>query len=119
MSDTFILKGLQTRCIIGDYEWERKRPQKILLDIEVTADCSGAVESDSLEAGGLDYNRLAKEILQFVEKSGFRLIETLADRVAAMALKKFPAVETIKVRLAKPSAIKAAEAAIVEVERRR
>lgn len=114
--DKIIIKNLQSKCIIGDYDWERKRPQKISLNLEMEADLSQAIENDALGPEVLDYNRLAKEVLTFVEQSKYQLIETLADAVALLALKKFP-ISSIKVRLTKPSAIKAADAAIVEVVR--
>lgn len=114
--DKVIIRGLKTSCIIGDYEWERKRPQKIILDLEMEADLSLACANDALSPEVLDYNKLAKEVLQYVEKSSYQLIETLAEAVAELALKKFP-IQAITVRLTKPSAIKAADAAIVEITR--
>lgn len=114
--DKILIKGLKATCIIGDYDWERKRPQKIILDLEMEADLSRACADDSLSSATLDYNRLAMEVLKYCEKSAFRLIETLAEAIAELSLKKFP-IQRIIVRLIKPSAIKAADAAIVEITR--
>ena len=119
MTDTIVIKNLKTVCIIGDYDWERKQKQKIALDLELELDLSEAIVTDQLHDGMCDYNRLAKEVLSFVEKSSFRLIETLAAQVAALCLEKFPTIESILVRLYKPAAIKAADAAIVEIYRER
>lgn len=112
--DKIIIKGLKAKCIIGDYEWERKRRQTIILDLELETDLSQACKKDILDANMLDYNRLAKEVLTFVEKSSFHLIETLAEAIAQLCVKKFP-IKTIRLRLAKPAAIQAAEAAIIEI----
>lgn len=114
--DKIIIKGLKTKCVIGDYEWERKRPQRIILDLELETDLSDACESDVLDKNMLNYNQLAKDILKFVEKSSYHLIETLAEAIANLCFEKFP-VESVRVRLAKPAAIKAADAAIVEIYR--
>ncbi|OGQ47199.1 MAG: hypothetical protein A3H42_00455 [Deltaproteobacteria bacterium RIFCSPLOWO2_02_FULL_46_8] len=114
--DKIIIKGLQAKCVIGDYEWERKHLQKVFFDLEVEGDFGDACKKDVLSEASLDYNRLAKEVLIFVEKSSYHLIETLAEAVAQLALRKFP-VEAIRVRLTKPAAIKAAEAAIIEIYR--
>lgn len=114
--DKIIIKGLKTKCIIGDYEWERKRPQRLILDLEVEGDFSEAAEKDKLVPGLFDYNQLARDVLKMIEKSSYQLIETLAEAVAELALEKFP-IEAITVRLAKPAAIKAADAAIIEIRR--
>lgn len=114
--DKIIIKGLKTKCIIGDYEWERKRPQAIVIDLEMEADLSEVCESDKMAPGILDYNIVAKEVLKFVEKSSCRLIEALAENIARLALRKFP-ITSIIVRIAKPAAIRAADAAIVEIQR--
>jgi len=114
--DKIIIKGLKTQCIIGDYDWERKNPQEIVLDLELETDLKRVAQRDGLTPDMLDYNHLAKEVLSFVEKSSFRLIETLAEAIASLCLKKFP-MESVKVRLSKPNAIKEAEAAVVEIVR--
>ncbi len=114
--DKIIIKGLKTKCIIGDYEWERKRPQKVIFDLECEANLLALAENDKIEPGMLDYNLLAREVLKFVGQSSYHLIETLAEAVANLCLNKFP-VDAIKVRLYKPAAIKAADSAIVEIER--
>lgn len=118
MTDKIIIKGLKTKCVIGDYDWERKRAQKIILDLEMEADLKEATENDALNPNIPDYNQIAKDVLNFVEKSAYRLVETLAEEVAQLILKKFP-VESVLVRLTKPAAIKAAEGAGVEIVRTR
>ncbi|MDP2600279.1 MAG: dihydroneopterin aldolase [Deltaproteobacteria bacterium] len=115
-TDKIIIKGLKTKCIIGDYEWERKRPQKIIFDLELEANLKALAENDKIEPGMLDYNVLARDILKMVTKSGYHLIETLAEAVADLCLSKFP-VDAVLVRLYKPDAIKAADAAVVEIYR--
>ena len=116
--DKIIIEALTIRCIIGDYEWERKRAQKIILNIEMEADLKKACKKDLLDASMLDYNKLTKEILKFVEKSSFHLIEALAEAVTKICLKQ-PAVKNCKVRLSKPAAMRAAKAAVVEIYRKR
>ena len=114
--DKIIIKGLKVKCVIGDHDWERRRPQKIILDLEVEGDFSDACKADIITPGTFDYNQLAKDVLQFVEKSSFHLIETLAEAIADLSLKKHP-IESIRVTLYKPAAIKAAEAAVIEIYR--
>ena len=64
--DKIIIKGLQAKCVIGDYEWERKHLQKVFFDLEVEGDFSKACKEDILSKTSLDYNMLAKEVLKFV-----------------------------------------------------
>lgn len=115
--DKIIIKGLKTKCIIGDFEWERKREQTVIIDLELECDLSEAIENDSLTPGLLDYNQLAKDVLKLVGESSCHLIETLAEAIADLCLNKHP-LEAVKVRLTKPAAIKAADAAIVEIYRK-
>jgi len=115
--DTIIIKGLKTKCVIGDYDWERKRPQQIVLDIKMKADLSEACKTDLLSSNMLDYNQVAKDILQFVENSSYHLVETLAQAITDLCLAKHPMITSMTVRLTKPAAIKAADAAIVEITR--
>lgn len=114
--DKIIIKNLQCKCVIGDYAWERKRPQKIHIDVEVETNLGPASRQDKLDATMVDYNRLAKEVLLFVQNSSCHLIEALAEQVAQLCLEKFP-VEAVKIRLAKPGAIRAADHAQVEIYR--
>lgn len=114
MSDKIIIKGLKAQCILGDYEWERKRPQTITLDVEMTCDCRPAALQDALGPGSVDYSQVAQKVLGLVETSSCRLIETLAERIAQLCLKQFP-LEAVTVRLHKPSAVVKAKTVSVEI----
>src|SRR5256885_7777204 len=48
-------------------------------------DCRRAASSDEV-ADTLDYKRVAKRALAFIEASEFKLVETLADRLALLIL---------------------------------
>lgn len=118
MNDKIIIRGLKAQCIIGDYEWERKSPQVILLDLEMECNCRAAALQDVLGTSSVDYSQVTQEVLEFVETSSFHLIETLAESIAKRCLKQFP-LEAITVRLAKPAAIRGAEMVSVEIYRQK
>ena len=117
MNDVIFLHGLEVRCRIGIYDWEKRIKQKVLIDLEYPTDASRAARRDSVE-DTLNYKDLAKFVIRFVSQSRFQLVETLAERLAAALLKEFLLSE-IKVRISKPGAIRGAKNVGIEVLRRR
>jgi dihydroneopterin aldolase len=91
-------------CIIGFIEWERRTKQTIVIDIEMPVDCARAAASDDV-ADTLDYKKVAKRLIAFVEASEFKLVETLAHRAALIVLDEF-GVEWVRLSVNKPGAIR-------------
>jgi len=83
--DFIFLEGLETRCIIGIYGWERKVRQKILVDLVLPTDIRRASRRDRIE-DTLNYKSLAKLILAEVPKTRFKLVESLAEFIAGLCL---------------------------------
>ena len=102
--DRIFLHGLAIECIIGFIEWERRTKQTIVLDIELPVDCARAAATDDV-ADTLDYKKIAKRLIAFVEKSEFKLVETLAHRAALIVLEEF-GVEWVRRSVNKPGAIR-------------
>jgi len=102
--DRIFLHGLAIECIIGFIEWERRTKQTIVLDIELPVDCARAAATDDV-ADTLDYKKIAKRLIAFVEKSEFKLVETLAHRAALIVLEEF-GVEWVRLSVNKPGAIR-------------
>lgn len=115
--DRIFLHGLTAECIIGFIDWERRVRQTVMLDIELPVDCRRAALTDEV-ADTLDYKAVAKRVLAFVALSEFRLVETLAHRVALLILEEF-AVEWVRVALNKPGAIRNSRDVGVFIERTR
>ena len=115
--DRIFLHGLTAQCIIGFIDWERRVRQTVVLDIELPVDCRQASLSDEV-ADTLDYKKVAKRVLAFVEASEFKLVETLAHRVALLILEEF-AVEWVRISLNKPGAIRSSRDVGVVIERTR
>src|SRR6187551_3468460 len=86
--DRIFLHGLQVECIIGFIEWERRIKQTIVIDVELPVDCARAAETDEV-ANTVDYKSVAKRIIAFVEASEFKLVESLAHRIAMTVLEEF------------------------------
>src|SRR5438046_1234040 len=116
-SDRIFLHGLTAECIIGFIDWERRVRQTVVLDIELPVDCTRAATSDEV-AATLDYKRVAKRVLAYVAASEFKLVETLAHRVALLILEEF-AVDWVRISLNKPGAVRHSRDVGVVIERTR
>lgn len=115
--DSIFLRGLSIECIIGFIEWERRVKQTVVLDLELPVDCRRAALTDDV-ADTLDYKKVAKRVIAFVEGSEFRLVETLAHRTALLILAEF-GVEWVRLTLNKPGAIRSSRDVGVTIERSR
>ena len=67
-------------------------------------------------ADALDYKSVAKRLISFVEGSEFLLVETLAERIAAIVLEEF-SVPWLRLRLGKPGAVTGSKDVGVIIER--
>jgi len=105
--DRIFLTGLETRCVIGIFDWERKVRQKIRIDLEIPADIRRAARRDRIE-DAVNYKAIAKRLLAAIPKTKFKLVESLAEYVARLCLDEFGLPE-ITVRLSKPGAIRNAD----------
>jgi dihydroneopterin aldolase len=100
--DHLTLTGLRAFGHHGVFEHERRDGQEFVLDVTVWLDFAGAARSDDLEQT-LHYGELAEEITAAVERDPVDLIETVAERVAAVVL-AHRAATSVQVTLHKPSA---------------
>ncbi|MFC3908523.1 dihydroneopterin aldolase [Legionella dresdenensis] len=111
--DNLIITGLAVETRIGTYEWEQHINQKLLLDLVIPIDCANCEEDLSKT---LDYARLCECITNYIESNSFQLIETVAERVAALVKSEFH-VETVSVKVSKPNSVKNAANIQVAVTR--
>ncbi len=115
--DRIVIKELLVRCVLGVDDEERREMQDVLISVALHADLRRAGESDRLE-DAVDYRRVKKEILAAAEGSRYRLVEALAERVAALCLAD-PRVERVDVTVEKPGSLRFARSAAIEITRRR
>src|SRR5690606_13887560 len=88
VTDRIFLHGLAVDCVIGFIEWERRIKQTVVIDLEMPVDCARAAQRDAVE-DTLDYKKVAKRVIAFVEASEFQLVETPAERIAQLILADF------------------------------
>jgi dihydroneopterin aldolase len=113
--DTVFINDLRIETIIGIYDWERKVRQTISLDLEMAADIGRAAATDAID-DTLNYKAVAKRLIAFVEGSDFQLVETLAEKVAAIVLSEF-SVPWLKLTVHKPGAVRGSRDVGVVIER--
>jgi dihydroneopterin aldolase len=113
--DIIFLGGLEIETIIGIYDWERTTKQTVVLDIEMAFDISKAAETDDIEFT-LDYKKVSKRIISFVEASQFFLVEKLIVEISTILLTEF-AVPWVKITLNKKGAIRGASDVGIVIER--
>jgi dihydroneopterin aldolase len=115
--DIIYLSDLRIEAIIGINEWEQRIRQTVNIDLEMAADIRKAAASDSIE-DTLNYKAVAKRVIAFVEGSRYKLVETLAEGIAALLLDEFE-VPWVKVVLNKPGAVRGSKGVGVVIERGR
>ncbi|HEY7889020.1 MAG TPA: dihydroneopterin aldolase [Steroidobacteraceae bacterium] len=113
--DRIFLRGLTAECLIGFIEWERRVKQTVVVDLELPVDCRRASISDDV-ADTVDYKRVAKRVLAYIEASEFKLVETLAHRLALLLLEEF-GLAWVRISLNKPGAIRNSRDVGVVIER--
>src|SRR5688572_11446492 len=79
---------------------ENKLGQRFVVDVELHLNLQNAGKTDQLE-NSVDYSHVFFAVKQIVEEERFRLIETLAEKIAEGLLAKFSVPEVL-VRVIKP-----------------
>jgi dihydroneopterin aldolase/D-erythro-7,8-dihydroneopterin triphosphate epimerase len=115
--DKIYIRDLSLRCIIGLYPEERKNKQDVIINVTMETDLRAAGKSDALN-DTVDYKAIKLAILDFVENSSFKLIESLAEGIAAICLKD-ERVQSTTVTIDKPGALRFARSVAVEITRKR
>jgi dihydroneopterin aldolase len=116
-SDRIFLRGLSVDCIIGFIDWERRIKQTVVIDLELPVDCRRAAVTDEV-ADTLDYKKVSKRIIAFVEGSQFKLVETLAHKIAMLVLEEFR-VDWVRLSVNKPGAIRGSRDVGITLQRSR
>lgn len=114
--DIVFIDGLEVDTVIGAYDWERGIRQCLTLDLQLGWDIRPAAVGDDLGAA-LDYAAVSTRVQAFAAASSFQLVETFAERLAALLMAEF-GIRWLRLRLTKPGAVPAARGGVgVEIER--
>ncbi len=113
--DTVFIEDLRIETVIGIYDWERQIRQVVALDLEMAFDNRKPAASDKI-ADTLDYKAVSKRLIAFVEAAHYELVETLAEECARIVRDEF-GVTWLRLRLAKPGAVRGSKSVGVVIER--
>ena len=108
---------LVARGILGINDWEREKPQEILINIILFGDLSKAGESDNIQ-DSINYRTITKKVLAHAETVHRFTVEALAADLIKLCLEE-PGVRKARVRVEKPGAVRFSRSVGVEIERER
>lgn len=98
--DRIEITGLRAFGHHGLFPEEQQRGQTFVVDLRLECDLRVPGASDDI-ADTVDYDVLARVVASEVSGTRYTLIETLAERLAELAL-AHPMVQAVEVRVAKP-----------------
>jgi dihydroneopterin aldolase len=101
-ADRIVLTGLRATGFHGVFEHERQDGQEFVIDVTVYLSLHEAASGDDLDQT-VNYGELAEKVVAAVETEPVDLLETVADRVATVAL-GFTRVDAVDVTVHKPAA---------------
>jgi dihydroneopterin aldolase len=113
--DKIFLRELKVETIIGFWDWERRIKQVVSIDLEIGTNARVAAGIDAVR-GTLNYEQLAKRLVEFVGAAQYQMVEALATAIAAIVIREFGA-PWVKVSVAKPGAIPSARDVGIVIER--
>lgn len=99
--DAITISKLKVPAHIGVTDDERSQPQTVFVDLELAVDLKPAGLSDNLD-DTIDYDRLTTEVADLVRSSEYRLLEKLAEAIAAHVC-AFSGVQRVTVEVTKGS----------------
>ena len=115
--DAIVIRDLRVDVLIGIHRRERYVKQTVSIDLEIGVPGVEVFRSDRV-ADTIDYEQAALRIAALAASGHFRLVETFADRIAALLMDEFGA-PWVKVSAAKLGILANAKFVGVTIERRR
>lgn len=113
--DMIFLRELKVETLIGVYEWEKRVPQTLQLDLEIAMPDSRACQSDNIN-DALNYADIVRRIQSELASRHFNLLEALVEHLAQIVLKEFHA-PWVKISVAKLQAIRGCKQVGISIER--
>jgi 7,8-dihydroneopterin aldolase/epimerase/oxygenase len=113
--DKLILQDCRFLCKIGVSDNERAMEKNIFMDVEMFYDVGKAARSDDI-IDTVNYARVHEVLKEVVREKEYRLIETLAERIASRLLQDF-LLKRVKVRVKKQLAHRNIKYAVMEIDR--
>lgn len=113
--DHIFIRDLRIVTLIGVHRHEKIAPQTVRMDLDIGISNRAVFESDRI-ADCIDYAKVIERVTALSGAQHYHLIETLAERVAALLLTEFGAA-WVRVSIAKLGVLKNGTTAGVTIER--
>jgi dihydroneopterin aldolase len=113
--DAVIIRDLRVEALIGIHKRERHVQQTVSIDLDIGLPGTAVFASDKV-ADTVDYEQASNAIRALAASGHFRLVETLADRIASLLTGDFGA-PWVKVTVAKIGILPNAKFVGVTIER--
>ena len=113
--DIIFLRELKIDTLIGVYEWEKRVPQTLQIDLEIALPSSLACQTDNID-DALNYADVVRDIQTALASRHYNLLEALAEAIAQILIKDFKA-PWVKVSVAKLQAIRGSRMVGICIER--
>src|SRR5881275_1937494 len=88
--DAIIIRDLRVEALIGIHRRERHVMQTLSIDLDIGLPGDAVFSSDKV-ADTIDYEQVALKIRELAASAHFRLVETVAERIATLLIKDFGA----------------------------
>ena len=111
------VRDLECLALIGIYEQEKIKAQRIIVNIDLSVSESDGPMSDEI-SHVVSYEIIAKKVESILAEGHINLVETLCEKIAQSCLKD-KRVLAARVRVEKPDIIPNARSVGVEIERGR
>jgi dihydroneopterin aldolase len=112
--DAIFITDLRVEMLIGVYDWERRVPQTVQLDLEIGIP-DGHPRSDRIRET-IDYAKVIHRIQASLREERFLLVERLAEHLAALVMTEFKA-PWVKVSVSKLAVEKDVKRVGITIER--
>jgi len=113
--NSIFIHDLRVETRIGVYDWERRLPQTLRIDVDIVLPSARAFTTGEL-ADALDYALVVERLRALAAANPHPLLERFAESVAQTVLDEFGA-PSVKVRVAKLSPLPGVRELGVAIER--
>ncbi len=111
------VRDLEIVASVGVFEVEHRYEQRIVINLDLTVMDDYDGQSERL-SDVLDYAVIVSEVEKTSQSRHFKLIETLAERIAEVCLRDARVISA-RVSVAKPDILPSCRSVGIEIERRR
>ena len=109
------VRDLVLNCVIGVHGYEKDRSQRVRINVDLSVDEGEEPHNDRLH-NVVCYEDIVARIRAIVGDGHINLVETLAERIAALCLQN-PRCRSARVRVEKLDVFEDAQSVGVEIER--